>query len=188
MPILGILASSFRSAAGPEGAYDSLATVTVPSGGVASITFAGIPSGYKHLQIRGIARENRAIVTGGTMKMTFNSDTAANYSVHVLYGDGTTAAAQGTANTSYSQIAYATGTSALTNNFGAFITDILDYANTSKYKTVRTLGGGDNNGAGEMDFGSSNWRSTSAITSISITGSTGANVLEYSSFALYGVK
>jgi molecular chaperone HtpG len=46
-PILGIIASSFRSAAGPDGAYDALATVTVPSGGLASITFAAIPNTYK---------------------------------------------------------------------------------------------------------------------------------------------
>lgn len=170
------------------GDYESIATVSVGVGGTATVSFTSIPSTYSHLQIRGIARENRAIVTGGTMKMTFNSDTAANYSVHTLYGDGAAAASQATANTAYSQVGYATGTSALTNNFGAFVTDILDYANTSKYKTVRTLGGGDNNGAGEMDFGSSNWRSTSAISRIDITGSTGANILQYSSFALYGIK
>jgi hypothetical protein len=38
---------------GPFGAYDSLATVTL-SADAASVTFAGIPSGYKHLQIRAI--------------------------------------------------------------------------------------------------------------------------------------
>ena len=48
---------------GPYGAYDSLATVTVPSGGVASVTFAGIPSGYQHLHIGGGARTDRGYST-----------------------------------------------------------------------------------------------------------------------------
>ena len=36
----------------PQGAYDALSTVTVPAGGVATITFAGIPNTYKHRQLR----------------------------------------------------------------------------------------------------------------------------------------
>ena len=82
MPILGIIASSFRSAAGPVGAYDALATVTVGSGGVSSITFAGIPTGYKHLQIRQIAKSTN---TGGYILLRPNNDsTYTNFYWHYL--------------------------------------------------------------------------------------------------------
>ena len=55
-PNLGIIATSISGhlfTFSLVGNYDALATVTVPSGGLSSITFAGIPTtGYSHLQIR----------------------------------------------------------------------------------------------------------------------------------------
>ena len=72
------------------------------------------------------------------------------------------------------------------NIFGTGIIDILDYADTSKYKTVRTLFGYDANGSGYIAFSSNLWQSTSAITSITMTPVNG--IAEYSSFALYGIK
>jgi hypothetical protein len=74
------------------------------------------------------------------------------------------------------------------NVFGTFIIDILDYANTSKYKTQRGLGGADLNGSGYISFNSGNWRNTNAITSISLTPLYGSQFAQYSSFALYGIK
>jgi hypothetical protein len=65
--------------------------------------------------------------------------------------------------------------------------DILDYANTNKFKTTRTLTGSDLNGSGVVSLDSGSWRSTSAITSITFTAR--ANLINtYSSFALYGIK
>ena len=179
MPILGIIASSFRSAAGPEGAYDALATVTVPSGGAASIDFVGIPSGYKHLQIRGSANAGDV-----DLNMQFNADTSTNYNYHFLYGNGTSAVAG--ASTSSSSLAsfYASTTA---NIFGAGVFDILDYANTNKFKTMRALTGVDTNGGILIVFRSGAWRSTSAITSIKIFPASGS-INQYSQFALYGIK
>ena len=34
----------------------------------------------------------------------------------------------------------------------ALVADILDYTNTNKYKTIRYIGGYDNNGSGEIQF------------------------------------
>ena len=42
--------------------YESIATVTVGAGGTSTITFSSIPTGYTHLQIRGIAQIGRAHV------------------------------------------------------------------------------------------------------------------------------
>ena len=67
------------------------------------------------------------------------------------------------------------------------VIDILDYANTNKYKTVRALHGSDANGSGLIALRSGNWRSTSAITRIDLTPSSN-NFKQYSHFALYGVK
>jgi hypothetical protein len=168
----------------PAGAYDALATVTVPSGGASSITFAGIPSGYKHLQIRIIGLGN----TAASGLMRFNGDTGSNYSWHALYGDGSTAAA--TAETSSGYVignGFGSGPSSSTIPF-VTITDILDYASTSKNKTVRSLDATDKNGSGYMVLLSGNWRnSASAISTITIAPNSG-NYTQYSQFALYGVK
>ena len=170
----------------PQGAYDALATVTVPSGGAASITFAGIPTGYKHLQVRCIARQSGA-GTGQPLQLTMNGVTS-GYAVHNLNGNGSTAAAQGYANEAYIFLADQLATSSNpTSVFSAWIIDFLDYANTSKFKTIRALGGFDANGAGRVALNSALLQSTNAITSMTFTANSG-NLVEYSQFALHGIK
>ena len=173
---------------GPYGAYDSLATVTVPSGGVASVTFAGIPSGYKHLQIRGIARTNRASSTSDSGAFRFNGDTATNYTYHAVIGTGSSAIASAADTYDRGLIDRFAASTATASVFGTVVMDILDYQNTSKFKTVRMLGGYDNNGDGQSVLSSGLWRSTSAITSILLYPNVGTSWEQYSSFALYGVK
>jgi len=161
--------------------YESISTTTV-STPVSSITFSSIPSTYTHLQIRLLAATS---VADRFFKIQFNSDTATNYSWHYLQGDGATATATAGATVAYG--INGTGPNS-TTYFGAVVTDVLDYANTNKYKTIRSLSGADMNGAGGyVQLFSSNWRSTSAITSITLSPSSG-NFNQYSSFALYGIK
>jgi hypothetical protein len=63
-PLLtGVFASQISGHLTPPytltGNYDALGTVTVPSGGLSSVTFAGIPqTGYSHLQVRIMAVTN----------------------------------------------------------------------------------------------------------------------------------
>jgi len=94
MPVLGIVASQISGHLfAPSGAYESIATTTVGSGGASTITFSSIPSTYTHLQIRSINRNTRGL-SGmvATLAMSFNSDvTAGNYYRHRLEGDGSTA-------------------------------------------------------------------------------------------------
>lgn len=186
-PILGIWASSVLGSKATD--YESIATTTVGAGGSATITFSSIPSTYTHLQIRGIGRTNRATPADmDSMIIQFNSDTASNYSDHALRGDGSTASA--VANTSSTGMI----TYRLANLFvastvmGAQIIDVLDYANTNKYKTVRTLAGVDNNGSGQVALNSGSWRNTAAVTSILLKPDAGTLFTQYSSFALYGIK
>jgi hypothetical protein len=191
MPILGIIASSFRSAAGPEGAYDSLATVTL-SASAASIDFAGIPSGYKHLQIRVMMRSTTASTGTDDMWLRFNSDTGSNYSRHILQGDGASASAG--ANTSQTRIPFGNSiprANSAANVFGVAVIDILDYTSTSKNKTVRGLyGANENTTSTDFRIGLNSglyFATPAAITSITLLPEAN-NFAQYSSFALYGVK
>ena len=186
MPILGIYASQISGHLfSPSGAYDALASVTVGSGGTSSIGFTGIPSTYKHLQLRGIGGASSA----GQVVMSFNGDTSSsNYSFHQIIGNGANAIADG----------YATGTlggvtpSIRFGNspyFGPTVIDILDYASTIKNKTTRALLGEDSNGSGSVQLVSGCWyNSSTAINKVTFTIQGGGTFNQYTSLALYGVK
>jgi hypothetical protein len=197
MPILGIVASSQQSGFISTNSYESIATVTVGSGGSSSIEFTSIPSTYTHLQIRGILQTNRSSYIVDVTKIQFNNDTAANYSDHNLYGGyNTTPNANTSADTSANYMLFQGLNSGVgTNIFTGVVMDILDYANTNKYKTVRNLQGFDVNGTvgtgslgGTIALSSGNWRSTNAITSVKISMIDGTLFNQYSSLALYGIK
>jgi hypothetical protein len=192
--ILGILDSG-GAAAGGGGSYESIAIVTVGSGGAANVEFTSIPATYTHLQIRGIARANRATYGADTIRLTFNSDTGANYASHRLLGDGASAYANASTSQNYIQFGDSVGTNngPGAGNVGASVLDILDYANINKYKTVRLLAGVDVNGTvatfgGVVGLTSGLWQNTNAITSIKLVVETGIDFIQYTQFALYGIK
>ena len=170
--------------------FESIATVTVGSGGSSYVEFTSIPSTYNHLQIRWLARDARATTADG-MSIRYNSDTStANYVLwHYLNGDGASATASGLGSGYDAQnfLGNIPSANASASQFAVGVTDILDYANTNKYKVQRTLSGYDRNGAGEIYLVSGMWMSTSAISTIRIFGNNG-NLVEYSHFALYGIK
>ena len=184
MLLLGTIASSRLAAAGD---FESIATVSVGSGGAANVEFTSIPATFTHLQIRGIAKDDN---TGSldNLQMQFNGDTAANYKSHFLYGTGSVVGAGVAGSDSLMLAARVTGGNAsYANIFGVFVIDILDYALTSKYKTIRNLIGNDRNGGGTTGVYSNLWRNSAAISSITLTPDSG-NWVQYSHFALYGIK
>lgn len=173
---------------GSTTSFDSIATYTIGSGGQSTVTFGSIPSTYKHLQIRALARGGNSDVQS-TLRIQFNSDTTSSYSYHRLQGDGSSASASGGASFTYNYLYFGvSGANAGSNIFGANVIDILDYALTTKNKTVRFLGGIDNNGSGGVGLGSGGWYKTDAITSISLSVDGGSNFAQYTQFALYGIK
>jgi hypothetical protein len=191
MPILGIIASQDYNRV--TNSYESIATVSVGSGGQSTVSFTSIPATFTHLQIRGILRNTAGTSGSKDLFMNFNSDTGANYRAYkILFGDGTdaTAAASGTSPAALDKIANANflddGNTA--SIYGAWVCDILDYRNTNKYKVTRSLNGQDLNGSGRINFFSGLWKSTSAITSIDLTVEGGNNFKQYTQFALYGIK
>jgi hypothetical protein len=189
MPILfGTIASSNQQARADTGAMFPIFATTVTST-AASITFSSIPSTYKHLQIRGIARSNRAN-SSDTIFVQYNGDTGTNYGAHGLSGNGSTASSYGASAGAATQIdvmQISTNQSA-TSVFGSFIIDILDYSNTSKFKTQRSIGGFNNTSNGVLGLTSGHWRNTNAITSITLDAHSTDTFQQFSTFALYGIK
>jgi hypothetical protein len=193
-PILGIWAS--QNYPRITNSYESIQTVTVGAGGQSSISFTSIPSTYKNLEIRFFAYSTRQ--SGNDIddyNIRFNSDTGSSYAYHYLAGEGVGSAFAGSTS-SATAINSVTCVGTLKSNSyisGGAIISVIDYANTSKFKTMRLLGGADMNGDGAGDspgrvgMVSGLWQSTSAITSINMYCTNG-NWGQYSSFGLYGIK
>ncbi len=175
----------------PIGDYESIQTHVVGAGGQASVTFTSIPSTYKHLQIRGIWKDNRPTFTYDNVVIQYNGDTSTTtYAAHQAEGSGSgTPAAAAFTSSSGTGIAYpqTIPNNSVASTFGAFVIDVLDYANTNKYKTNLVLSGFDTNGAGRVSVASGLWMNTNAITSITLAGFNGS-WSQYSHFALYGSR
>jgi hypothetical protein len=187
-PILGIYASQISGHLfAPSGAWDSIATTTVGAGGAANITFSSIPSTYTHLQIRGIARSTTSGAGGDWVYCQFNTDTGSNYAHHRVFGNGTSASAGGAASQTEIRVGIAARNGNTAGVYGASVADILDYTNTSKNTTARSLIGQDENGGGEIMLYSGLWTNTAAITSIKVYPEIN-NFVQYTQFALYGIK
>jgi hypothetical protein len=160
--------------------FESIATFTVGAGGTTSVTISSIPQTYKHLQLRSLCG-----YSGVTwFSVHLNGDTANNYALHELRGDGSSATAYGTTPSGVIRI----GLTGNSTSYSGAVTDILDYTSTTKNKTVRSFYGCDTNGGGYVGLTSGLWFKTpEAVTSLVINAG-GGTINQYSQFALYGVK
>lgn len=192
MILIGTIASSLLQNV-DNGVMDPLQVITVGPSGASDVTFLNIPTtGYSHLQLRIMSRDSRAVEANSLIMNVGNGsiDTGNNYNCHMFRGDGSSVTV-GSVGTNYSNIGFAAepGANALSSTFAVSIFDILDYANTNKYKTVRNLGGYDLNGSGLLTVQSGLWMNTAAIDRIRFTCSgSGATFSQHSQFALYGIK
>lgn len=147
-----------------------------------SVTFADIPQGYKHLQLRTLGQTT----TGYPIGIRFNGDIGTNYSYHVLQGNSASVAS-GAANSQTSITTAAAGGSTA-NAFGGGVIDILDYTNTNKYKTTKGLTGYEVGTSGTVYLYSGLWMNTAAITSITLIDTNNGNMITNCRFSLYGIK
>jgi hypothetical protein len=183
MPIFGITASSNMSTKLTD--FYQIATTTLGSA-QSTIDFTSIPQDYSHLQIRGIARDNTASTSTVDFRIRLNNDSATNYTRHLLYGSGSSATSSGVTGSNYIAGLAAQGASTA-NVFAGNVIDILDYTNTNKNTTLRTILGVDLNGSGDIILNSGVWLNTSAVSRITLSSIFGS-FAQYSSFALYGIK
>ena len=159
--------------------FESIATVN-PTG--TTFSFTSIPSTYKSLQLRWVARAGSA-----NIPMKINSDAGSNYAYHFLWGDGTTVSPQSAASSNNPIILR--GSALASPYLACGIMDFIDYSSTSKYKTIKVFNGEDSNAANVtwITLGSYLWMSTSAITTLTFTTDDGSSFAA-STFALYGIK
>lgn len=143
--------------------YEPIATTTLAAQSF-TITFSSIPSTYTDLRL--VLNHLGAVgSTGYNPVITFNNDTATNYSYTNIQGNGTAASSsRGASTTEIALNGGATSTSIPTLS----IVDIFSYAGSTN-KTVLTRVNGDANGSGYVTNAVALWRNTSAISTITLT-------------------
>lgn len=180
---IGIMAGSVSGAAG---AYELITTRLVTSN-LTAFTLSGIPAEtYKHLEVRFTLRNGTA--TNRSLYVRPNGSTASIYANHSLRGDGSSVTSTNATSQGFALIGdAAVGYTATAGIFGAGVISILDYASTSKNKTIRSLAGRHDAASNAVALASSLWASTAAITSITFQMQSGT-IGVGSRFSLYGVK
>jgi hypothetical protein len=162
--------------------YVAIATSTLASA-TASVTFSSIPSTYTDLVL---VLQPASTTFVDNIALNFNSDTGSNYSSTNLSGTGS-AASGGRAASPYIQVTNIIGT---TGTLGAMTSTIhiMNYANTTTYKTVISRTGqiGATYNGNEVIV--SLWRNTAAINTIVVKQSGSPNFITGSTFSLYGIK
>ena len=155
----------------------ALATTTLGSA-ASTITFSTISGSYTDL---------RLVFTGsgtsGFYAMRFNGDTGSNYSVTFLVGNGSSASSDRNTSNPYFYLGYF---NALSSDMCMYTSDIFSYSG-STFKTMLTAESYDKNGSGEVNRTVGVWRSTAAVTSITIMNTAGTNFLAGTTATLYGI-
>lgn len=162
--------------------YVPIATTTLGSA-AASYTFSSIPSTYTDLIL--IINDGLSSVAQSLL-IQFNGDTATNYSVTGLSGDGTSAfswSVSSTANPNLSN--YAKSNTSLETNV---IAQFQNYSNTTTYKSYLSRANRSSaaNSPG-VDAIVGLWRSTSAINAIKVFGGSSSNLITGTTLTLYGI-
>jgi hypothetical protein len=158
--------------------YEPIATTTLSSS-AATVTFSSISSSYTDLVFVSTAK----LVSGTAgMQLQFNGDTASNYSNTFLYGDGS--AAGSVRNSNATSINFHYGAILDSTNFAIQISQIMNYKNTTTYKTALNRDGLGTNGT---DAIVGTWRNTSAINQVLIKVGNANVFATGSTFTLYGI-
>ena len=158
--------------------YEPIAT-TSTSSSTTTILFNSIPQTYTDL----IIVASTSLVTSTPINnyfVTYNSDTGTNYSGTYVGGTGTSTSSGRNSNQTRLDISYQPST-----QMGNIIFQVFSYSNTTTFKS--SLSRSNNYTGGMVFLYTGLWRSTAAITSISITAGT-TNIATGSTFSLYGIK
>lgn len=159
--------------------YEPIATTTLASAANA-ITFSSIPATYTDL----VVVFNALCSTGGTTGQMLLNNATTGYSATFLRGTGSAAASNRFTSDSSLTVMYQALSSTVPSHARI---NIFNYTG-STYKTVLIEDAQDYNGSGQVMRSVGLYQSTSAITSIKLQASGGANLDIGTTATLYGIK
>lgn len=156
--------------------YEPIATTTLGSA-ASTVTLSSIPSTYTDLVLVFGGKNGSGV--NYEINTQLNSDTGSNYSYTNLRGNGTSAVSFRESSITSFRLFYTE------NTMGNAIVSFNNYSNTTTYKTYLSRS---NSPSYSTDAVVGLWRSTSAISSISMTVAGSGQFQIGSTFTLYGIK
>ena len=167
--------------------YTLISSVTVGSGGAASMTFTSIPATYTDLVLKISARFTQS-GSGTLIEVTFNNSST-SYTNKRIYSNGSNSFSDSVGTTYIMTLAASEG-GWTANTFGNGELYIPNYT-SSNNKSVSADWVTENNATTALSGLSAGlWSNSSAITSIKLAGETGSNLTfaQYSTAYLYGIS
>lgn len=188
-----------------QGAIDEVAALGGGGGGAlvviaeqilgadaATIDFTSIPPDYRDLELRVTGRGDRSGQLAQTIGALFNNDTGANYDTAERYWDTTPFAATSTdRGLAQATVGYLAGATATADSVGRIVLEIADYARTQWRKAFRAKSHVNaNDGSSIIVVGidcDGEWRSTAAITRVTLICIDGTVFKAGTVCSLYGI-
>lgn len=162
--------------------YEAIATVTVGSGGAASITFSSIPGTYTDLVIQASLKGDSGI-GDAQVKTNFNGSTS-SYTRRNIVGEGSSITNQSASDA----ITVLQNIPSLTaNTFASTFIYIPNYTSSNNKSFSSDTVVENNATLAYAGMYAALWSDTSAITSVALIPNNGSFV-QYSSATLYGIK
>ena len=141
--------------------FEPISTTTLGSA-ASSITFSSIPGTYTDLRIILVGTVNSA----GGPSVTFNGDTGSNYSRTFIVGNGSAASSGRSTDGQSFNLGYWDTT------YPCMATlDIFSYAGSTNKSALGDVASDQNSSLGRVQKNAALWRSTSAITSVTLSAS-----------------
>ena len=163
-------------------------TVTVGSGGAATIDFTSIPATYTDLVLKLSSRTNYAGINDYA-SMTINGNTASLTNRFISMYGGNTVVSGAYGSPANKIQATVNGANATSNTFGSWEMYLPNYAGSSnKSFSIDSVTENNATNQGEFMLNAGLWANTSAITSINIAPYYGTLFVQYSTATLYGIK
>lgn len=181
-------------------AYELIQTIGISANSITTIDFQSIPQIYKHLQMRFTYQVNTSNTNQYQLAILPNSDgSTSDNAMHWLYGNGSSVISMSASNQTMGGqglIPYPApnpaginvNPSSTQSQFLGGIVDFVDYASTTKNKTIRAFSGYSMSNSNNISLASSVWTDTSAINRIFMYCSNGPQFTIGTRFSLYGIK
>ena len=168
-------------------AMQPIYTQTVGSGGVLNITFNNIPQTFTDLKIVASVRTARSAGATDDLGIWFNGGAVSLFSIRALQGSGSAASSFGNASQTIISNTVVDGNTATVNTFGSFEVYIPNYTGANFKSVIIDSVQEDNATAAFSRMIAGLFSSSNAITSMSFQSSNGFNMLQHSTFTLYGI-
>lgn len=160
--------------------YTPIANSTVTGSNASSVVFSSVPQTYTDLII--VCNWKASSSGNTTLSLRFNSDTGSNYGSLMAYSNNSSAVSARATTT----LAYMNFNAPSYVYYAPFVTNIMNYANTTTNKTIIGRSGAP---VGGTSFYVNTWLSTAAISTVTlVVDDGGASIGIGSTFALYGIK